>query len=447
MSLLIATWDDPLLTTPPSLQKACIRPKVRVCEWLTFPPTLDTFPDICQPPNSPEDLARLPKSLLYATSAGLGGSGLDTTSFEGALASYRAGFLKEALCYPNRQTEIPGRLVSSLQWHPVRLLSCLGSSDYYAAKKHYVDWIAARHLRTRRYDFFHGWSGESFRSLVEARLQGVPSVMDVPTWHRNKGIEKNAETRSEREARLSKGGWKNWRNDLQITRTQNLAEYDLADVLLMPSSKSAETFLAAGIPENKLHYVGRGVDTARYSPGTAPDVFRVAFAGAIIQRKGVHHLLAAWKKLGLPNAELLLIGNVHDEMKPFINELATSSVKLVGFTSSLQDELRKCAVFVFPSECEGFAKVTLEAAACALPVIGTRESGDAIVEGETGYVIPPNDPDALAAALERASQNRDELVAMGKRARGMVEAHYTWDHYRSRMLHGYLRAKTLHAQG
>lgn len=420
--------------------------QLRVCECPRFTLStclLQTSPDIRLPAVTPDKVPGLPTALLYATSAGLGGSGLDTTSLEGALASYRAGFLKEALCYPDRQSEIPKKLVRSLQSHPVRLLSCLGSVDYYAAKKHYLDWLAARHLRTGRYDLFHGWSGESFRSLVEARLQGVPSVMDVPTWHRNKGVGKSTETQSEREARLTETGWKHWRKRLQVARVQNLAEYDLADVLLMPSRKSAETFLAAGVPEKKLHYVGRGVDTARYQPGTAPDIFRVCFAGALIERKGVHHLLAAWKKLNLPHAELILVGSVHEEMKPYLAELATPSVKLIGFTQSLQDELRRSAVFVFPSECEGFAKVTLEAAACALALIGTLESGDAIIEGETGYVIPPNDPEALAAALLRASQNRDELVAMGRRARTMVEERFTWDHYRERMLQGYALAGKL----
>jgi glycosyltransferase involved in cell wall biosynthesis len=393
---------------------------------------------------TPEVSAGLPESLLYATSAGLGGSGLDTTSIEGLLASHRGGFLDRAYCYANRQKEIPSAKIRSLQLHPVRLLSCLGSADYYAAKKHYLDWTASRAIRGGRYDFFHGWSGECFRSLVEARLKDIPSVMDVPTWHRNKGIEKNTETRSEREARLKGFSWKDWRQALQISRMQNLTEYDLADVLLMPSHKSAATFLAAGVSEKKLHYVGRGVDTSRYQPGEPPDLFRVCFVGALIERKGVHHLLAAWKKLNLANAELILVGSLHEEMKPHLAALATNTVKLVGFTSSVQDELRRSSVFAFPSECEGFAKVTIEAAACALPLIGTLESGDAIIDGQTGHVIPPNDPAALAAALEHAFNHRDQLREMGLKARALVERQFTWDHYRNRILEGYTKARTIH---
>jgi glycosyltransferase involved in cell wall biosynthesis len=198
----------------------------------------------------------------------------------------------------------------------------------------------------------------------------------------------------------------------------------------------------AGIPETKLHYVGRGVDVALYQPAEQPpEIFRVVFVGALIRRKGVHVLLEAWKKLNLSDAELVLVGSVHEEMKPTLDALATSSVKLVGFTRGVQDELRRGAVFVFPSECEGFAKSTLEAAACGLPLIATRESGDAIVDGETGVCIPPNDVDALAAAIERAAKHRDEFARMGLNARALVERQFTWDHYRERVLAGYAKAR------
>src|SRR4051812_32254933 len=65
----------------------------------------------------------LPKSLLYSIFARIGGHGLDTDSFEALRASYRHGFLGKAVAYDNRQSEIPARLIRSLRWHPVRLLS------------------------------------------------------------------------------------------------------------------------------------------------------------------------------------------------------------------------------------------------------------------------------------------------------------------------------------
>lgn len=400
--------------------------------------TTDSFQPEALLSQTPPPPSALPKELLYATSAGMGGTGLDSTSLEGAMASHRCGSLTRALCFGGNNASLPTR---SLQLHPVRLLSRLPSEEYYAAKKRYTSWIAAAELRRYRYDFFHGWSGDCFEALVEARQRGIGSVIDIPTWHRNKGTLKPGETRAERADRLSDRSWKEWRRQLPIGRVRMLAEYDLADLILVPSRKSAETFLVAGVPEQKLHYVSRGVDPEKYSPGSPPaDVFRLIFVGALIQRKGVHHLLAAWKKLSLKNAELILVGTLHEDVKAALQEYATSTVKHLGFSPRVQDELKKSSAFVFPSECEGFAKATLEAAACGLPIIATEESGDALVDGMNGFIIPPNDPDALAAAIETAHHRRDELQAMGLKGRERVLRCLTWDHYRQRILHAYARA-------
>lgn len=386
--------------------------------------------------------ADLPRALLYSTSARIGGSGLDVSALEGIKASAGAGFLGRAIGYANQQRAIPASMIRSLAWHPVRLLSGLGSARYYGAKKQYVDWITAREVRSGRYDFLHTWSGDSVRSLIAARQQGMPSVMDIPTWHRNKGVKKPFLTRTEREASHLRG-MAGWKHRLLISRQQMLMEYELATLLFMPSLCSAQTFLDAGIAPERLHYTGRGVDLARYSPGTPPDKFRLIFVGALIRRKGVHHLLRAWKKLALPDAELVLAGSPHPEIRGELDACAGPSVRVTGFTPNVPELLRTATALVFPSECEGFAKVTLEAAACGLPLITTRESGDALIDGVTGRLVPPNDEDALAAAMQEAWRERDQFAAMGAAARVHVATHFTWDHFRARILAGYARARLL----
>src|SRR6266540_2674237 len=132
----------------------------------------------------------LPRRLLYSIFARIGGSGLDTDAFETLRASYRGGFLGKAIAYGNRQNEIPGSLIHSLRWHPVRLISFLDRPYYYGAKKKYLDWITSRHLATGRYDMFHSWSGDCLRSLQIAKQHRIPSIVEVPTWHRDGGKEK-----------------------------------------------------------------------------------------------------------------------------------------------------------------------------------------------------------------------------------------------------------------
>ena len=153
-------------------------------------------PRIC-----PAPVARtLPRRLLYSIFARIGGSGLDTDAFETLRASYRGGFLGKAVAYDNRQKEIPASFIQSLRWHPVRLISFLDRPYYYGAKKKYLDWIASRQLATGRYDLFHSWSGDCLRSLQVAKRLGIPSIVEIPTWHRDGASRKSTPTSQQRQA-------------------------------------------------------------------------------------------------------------------------------------------------------------------------------------------------------------------------------------------------------
>lgn len=401
-----------------------------------------TAPD--QPPGGPPPPEALPRALLYATSAGFGGTGLHLTSHQSALAAHQAGCLRRGLGYSNGQTLIPADTIRSLEAHPVRLLSALGSQRYYGAKKRYVDWIAARELARGKYDCFHSWSGDCLRGLLTARQRGIPTLLEIPTWHRNKGRAKPFETKSERELRARRG-LSAWLDRLPPSRQRVLLEYDLADLILVQSTYAAETFAAAGVPEEKIVIVARGADVAQFTPAeTPPPVFRAIFAGALIKRKGVHHILRAWRSLGLKDAELWLVGSPHAEVKPALDEAAGDpSVKMLGFSHDLPALFRHASVFLFPSECEGWAKVTFEAAAAGLPMIGTRESGDSIINGVTGWLVPANDPDALAEKIRHAHAHADQLPAMGRAARQRIVDGYQWSHFHLRLLYAYAKAMAL----
>jgi hypothetical protein len=99
-----------------------------------------------------------PKSVLYATSARIGGVGLDAVAYE-TLKGIQAQ-LGLALAYGNRAPDLDARKIKTLRWHPVRLLSNLDRKYYYNAKKRAVDRVAARFLRKGKYDLFHGWAGD-----------------------------------------------------------------------------------------------------------------------------------------------------------------------------------------------------------------------------------------------------------------------------------------------
>ncbi len=390
---------------------------------------------------------RLPKSVLYSTSAKIGGSGLDVDAFEAVRGLNKAGILGLAVAYGNRQQEVPAERIQNLRSHPVRLLGPIAhhglklDKNYYGAKKHYLDWVAAKQLRSGKFDLFHGWSGECVRTLRVAKKMGIPTVIGIPTWHRNKGKIKPLVTKSERQSAALRFP-RNVFERMLVTRQQVLEEYELADLLLVFSEKAAETFLVAGVPRSKLFYVPTGVDAERFTPGTPPDIFRAVFVGALIKRKGVHTLLEAWHALKLENAELVLVGTAHREILPYLEKYRTDSVRLAGFSSSTADHLRNASVHIFPSKCEGCAKVTCEAAACGLPQITTRESGDVVIDGLNGLVVPPEDPQALAAAIKKLHGDPALRLRMGAAARSRCLEHFTWDRVRERTMEAYALASS-----
>ena len=200
---------------------------------------------------------------MYSISARIGGSGLDLDSFEALKGAWKADALACAVAYDNRQQDIPGYLIRSLRWHPVRLLSFLNARYYYGAKKQYLDWVCARELARGDFDLVHSWSGDCVRTFREARRRGIPTVLEIPTWHRNKGKQKPDKTKSER-GRDSLPFPRKWFECLPPTRQQMMEEYDLADLILVLSECAADTFVAAGIAREKLYYLPRGTDLDRF---------------------------------------------------------------------------------------------------------------------------------------------------------------------------------------
>ncbi len=377
----------------------------------------------------------LPRHLLYSIFARIGGSGLDTDAFETLRASYRGGFLGKAVAYDNRQTEIPASLVHSLRWHPVRLISFFDRPYYYGAKKKYLDWVTSRHLATGRYDLFHSWSGDCLRSLQVAKQRRIPSILEIPTWHRDGGKKKADWPKTESTSKTQ--GVPTWKARLLLQRRRFIEEYQLADLLLVLSEKAADTFRVRGFPEEKLFYLPRGVDVERFKPGKQPVKFRAVFSGALIKRKGIQHVLEAWHRLNLSDAELWLVGHVHDEAKPFLKQFWCDNIRVVGFVRDPENYLNQGTVHVFPSQWEGSAKVTYEAAACALPQITTREAGDVVRDGIEGIIVKPSDVDAIAAGLQHLHRHPEIVRQMGSAARRRVVENFTWDHFRTRLLGAY----------
>jgi starch synthase (maltosyl-transferring) len=102
-------------------------------------------------------------------------------------------------------------------------------------------------------------------------------------------------------------------------------------------------------------------------------------------------------------------------------------VHWLGRRDDVPSLLKTAELLVLPSLWEGMPNVVLEAMAARLAVVGTKVEGteDLVVPDQTGWLVPPADSEALAAALLEAASDRDRLRRFGEAARSRVEASFT----------------------
>jgi len=219
---------------------------------------------------------------------------------------------------------------------------------------------------------------------------------------------------------------------------QELAE---ANYISVPSSFVEKTLLEQGIPKEKIIKIPYGVDLSYFKQiPKQDDIFRVVFGGGLSLRKGIPYLLQAFAELNLPNSELLLIGPVNEEIKPFLKKYE-GKFKNISYQPirELHKFYSQGSVFVMPSIEEGLAMVQLQAMACGLPVVCTTNTGgeDIVRDGKDGFVIPIRDVDKLKEKLVYLYDNQDVCKLMGQSAKERVSSGFTWDDYGERIVATY----------
>ena len=162
--------------------------------------------------------------------------------------------------------------------------------------------------------------------------------------------------------------------------------------------------------------------------GCAPEAFVWLTVGRLEPVKNHLELLRAFREVaaGHPHARLLIAGqgSLQAATEQRIVELGLADrVRLLGLRRDIPDLLNAADAFVLPSLWEGMPLTLLEASATALPIVATDVGGNSevVLDGKTGYLVPPQEAKALTQAMLRVMLlSENDRIAMGQAGRAHV---------------------------
>jgi phosphatidylinositol alpha-1,6-mannosyltransferase len=206
-----------------------------------------------------------------------------------------------------------------------------------------------------------------------------------------------------------------------------------------PDLPPVETCLLALLPDEEHPDRVPADVRVDYGPHTVVIVGRMA---STERYKGHDQLLLAWPRVlaEIPDATLVMVGRGDDVERLRAKAAALGLGRSVHFTGFLPDAalrgvLRNAGVFAMPSRGEGFGLVYLQAMRAGIPCLGSRDdaAADVIVDGETGLLVPRQDPDAISGALGRLLTDEPMRRRLGAAGRRRFESLFTYPRFRARL--------------
>lgn len=218
-----------------------------------------------------------------------------------------------------------------------------------------------------------------------------------------------------------------------------------------PVSKyTASILIEEGISDHKIHVVGNGTDPEVFKPQNTSSLAEelnlsdkkvILTICRLVSRKGIDLVLHALKKVTEQRQDVVyLIGGIgpdEQRLKSLVSEFGLG--EYVRFLGRIPDDKMASYysisdVFVMPAsneppDVEGFGIVFLEANACGTAVIGSKTGGipDAVIHGETGYLIDEQNPGQLVDYLIKLLNNKELATKMGVQGRKRILNEATWD--------------------
>jgi alpha-maltose-1-phosphate synthase len=230
---------------------------------------------------------------------------------------------------------------------------------------------------------------------------------------------------------------------------EKVAAESAAAVVAVSEGMRADVLAAyPAIPPERVRVIRNGIDTTEYAPdpatgaltryGVDPGRPSVVFVGRITRQKGVPVLLRAARELP-PDAQLVLCAGQPDtpelaaEVAGLVADLKAVRSGVVWLPEMLPKReviqlLSHATVFACPSLYEPLGIVNLEAMACGTAVVASRVGGipEVVSDGETGLLVPPDQPGPLAAALSSLLTDPGRAAAMGRLGRDRAVTRFGW---------------------
>lgn len=372
---------------------------------------------------------------LYATGLAVAGGSVAARMFGVASGRYRV---------------LLNRVVGELDAKRIRSLAGVEAAARFAGRLVPRRWLGGRSTYDLLFSFHdsavarmawpkgvravYAYEDAALRTFERAERAGFTRIWDLPTphWAATERIWKEESARwpgAMGALPPLEPQWKKARKDRELT---------LADTVVVASRWTRESLERIGC-EKRIVEVPYGFPYDRFRPKMRPQQgpFTVLSVGSQDLRKGTTYLLEAWRRAGLRDAQLRLIGRMR--LSPsFLARYSGMFVHVPHLPrADLEREYQAADLLVFPTLGDGFGLVIQEAMSCGTAVLTTACGGgpECISNGVEGWIIPAGQLDALVEALRHAASHRQQVAEMGIRARQRAET-YGWNHAGTQLARG-----------
>jgi len=211
-------------------------------------------------------------------------------------------------------------------------------------------------------------------------------------------------------------------------------------------SQAVRNQFSANHIEEKIRVIPNAVDLSDYDQknrlpqinGIKMEDWLVAVIGHFEPRKAQDIAIRSIQiaKKQIPEIKLIVVGDGNSKMKKYLNKLVldlglSDKIVFTGFRTDIPQILPHCKVLLMPSYDEPFGRVTIEAMASGIPVIGTNSGGtkEIIQNGITGYLVSPKNPSEIAEKMIQLYKNQDLVKKLGGAGKKLVIEKYSADEY------------------